>query len=77
MLNTNLFWYIQKGLVKMIKQTNVLFEDSKQDPQTSKESVTTGMRFLCNFDSWPRERHGTCHAIFSFASNRVTASGCL
>ena len=75
MLNTNLFWYVQKGLVKMIKQTNVevLFEDSKQDPQTSKESVTTGMRFLRNFDAWP----GTCHAIFSFASNRVTASGCL
>ena len=27
------------------------------------------MPFLCNLDAWPRERLGTCHAIFSFASN--------
>ena len=35
-------WYVQKGPVKMIKQTNikVLFKDSKQGPQTSRESVT-------------------------------------
>lgn len=57
MLNTGLLLYVQKGVVKMIKKKNikVIFEDSKiQTRSTNRESV------------WPRERLGTCHAIFSF-----------